>query len=132
MANPFRPASAAEDLPAYYQDLCDETVQHCFRNFDSERNFDQFDRLTRNPKSSNFCLDFGEDDAYCAFDLDAHIYSKLLSSPRPPHLHTRWINIWMPYNQKDLIRILAGHFDFTPRLLGMVSICINGPEISTV
>lgn len=118
MAGPFRPASPAEDLPTYYHDLGDETIQHCFRDFDHERNFDLFDRQTRNPRSSNFCLDFGEDDAYCAFDLDASSYSKLLSAPRPQQLHTRWINIWMPHNQKDLIRTLAGHFDFTPRLLG--------------
>ncbi|KAI8936405.1 hypothetical protein NX059_006814 [Plenodomus lindquistii] len=118
MASPFRPAAPAEDLPSYYEDLGDEIIQHCFQNFDVERNFDLFDRQTRNPKSNNFCLDFGEDDAYCAFDLDARSYEKLLSTPRPTSLHTRWINIWMPYNQKDLMRTLAGHFDFTPRLLG--------------
>jgi hypothetical protein len=116
----FRPASPAEDLPSYYQDLGDENIQHCFRNFDNERNFDLFDRQTRNPKSNNFCIDFGEDDAYCAFDLDAHSYSRLLTSPRPQHLHTRWINIWMPYNQKDVIKVIGQHFDFTPRLLGMM------------
>lgn len=120
MAGPFRPSSPAEDLPAYYNDLGDENIQHCFRNFDNERNFDLFDRQTRNPKSSNFCLDFGEGDAFCAFDLDAQSYSKLLHSPRPPQLHTRWINIWMPYNQKDLLKVLGQHFDFTPRLLGMM------------
>ncbi|KAF2832831.1 hypothetical protein CC86DRAFT_414443 [Ophiobolus disseminans] len=120
MAGPFRPASPAEDLPAYYQDLSDENIQHSFRNFDTERNFDLFDRQTRNPRSNNFCLDFGEDDAFCAFDLDAQSYSKLLSSPRPADLHTRWINIWMPYNQKDLLKVIGQHFDFTPRLLGMM------------
>ena len=120
MTGPFRPASPAEDLPAYYQDLSDENIQHCFRNFDNEQNFDLFDRQTRNPRSNNFCLDFGEQDAFCAFDLEAHSYSKLLSSQRPAQLHTRWINIWMPYNQKDLIKVLGQHFDFTPRLLGMM------------
>ncbi|KAF1915032.1 hypothetical protein BDU57DRAFT_576201 [Ampelomyces quisqualis] len=120
MAGPFRPASPAEDLPTYYQDLGDENIQHCFRNFDNEQNFDRFDRQTRNPRSSNFCLDFGEQNAFCAFDLDAQSYSKLLISPRPPQLHTRWINIWMPYNQKDVIKVIGQHFDFTPRLLGMM------------
>jgi hypothetical protein len=120
MAGPFRPASPAEDLPDYYNNLGDENIQHCFRNFDDERNFDLFDRQTRNPSSTNFCIDFGEDDAFCAFDLDAHAYSKLLRTPRPQGLHTRWINIWMPYNQKDLIRVIGQHFDFTPRLLGMM------------
>jgi hypothetical protein len=120
MAGPFRPADPAENLPTYYQDLGDEHIEHCFRDFDLERNFDLFDRQTRNPRSNNFCLDFGEDDAFCAFDLSASSYAKLLSSSRPPHLHTRWINIWMPSNQKELIHTLAGHFDFTPRLLGMM------------
>lgn len=120
MAGPFRPASPAEDLPSYYTDLSDDSIQHCFRNFDVERNFDLFDRQTRNQRSNNFCLDFGEADAFCAFDLDAKSYTKLLTTPRPPELHTRWINIWMPYNQKDLIKVLGQHFDFTPRLLGMM------------
>lgn len=117
MAGSFRPVAPPEDLPGYYRDLADETIQHCFRNFDTERNFDLFDRQTRNPRSDNFCLDFGEHDAYCAFDLSAQSYEKLLSTPRPANLHTRWINIWLPYKQKDLIRVLAGQFDFTPRLL---------------
>jgi hypothetical protein len=26
----------------------------------------------------------------------------------------------MPYNQKDLIKVIGQHFDFTPRLLGMM------------
>jgi hypothetical protein len=120
MAGPFRPASPAENLPAYYNDLGDENIQHCFRNFDDKRNFDLFDRQTRNPSSANFCIDFGEDNAFCAFDLDTHSYSKLLNAPRPPNLHTRWINIWMPYNQKDLIKVVGQHFDFTPRLLGIM------------
>jgi hypothetical protein len=121
MANPFRPASPAERLPAYYQDIGDDNIRYCFRDFDSERNFDLFDRQTREHRSSNFCIDFGEDNAFCAFDLDAQAYGKLLSSPRPAELHTRWINIWMPYSQKDLFRTLASHFDFTPRLLGMMN-----------
>ncbi|KAF1837553.1 hypothetical protein BDW02DRAFT_117739 [Decorospora gaudefroyi] len=120
MAFPFRPAAPAEELPAYYQDLGDDNIRHCFRDFDVERNFEHFDRQTRSPKSNNFCLDFGEDNAFCAFDLDSQSYTKLLTSSRPPELHTRWINIWMPYNQKDVIRTIARHFDFTPRLLGMM------------
>ncbi|EDU40010.1 conserved hypothetical protein [Pyrenophora tritici-repentis Pt-1C-BFP] len=120
MASPFRPADPAEKLPAYYEDIEDDNIQHCFRDFDVERNFDLFDRQTRDPNSNNFCLDFGEDFAYCAFDLDSQSYDKLLNVPRPTELHTRWINIWMPYNQKALIRTLAAHFDFTPRLMGMM------------
>jgi len=123
MAIPFRPASPAEDLPPYYQDTGNDDIRQCFRNFDSDRNFDLFDRQTREHRSRNFCIDFGEDegDAFCAFDLNDQAYKKLLESPRPTELHTRWINIWQPYNQKELIQTLASHFDFTPRLLGMMT-----------
>lgn len=120
METPFRPASFAEDLPAYYQDMDDEDITAAFRDFDNERNFDLFDRQNRNPRSTNFCVDFGDDDAWCAFDLGASSYSRLLSTPRPPNLHTRWINIWIPYVQKDTLHALAKHYDFSPRLLGLM------------
>jgi len=125
MATPFRPASAAEELPTYYQDLCDEEISWSFRDFDIEGNFELFDRQTRNPHSNNFCIDFGDDDAYCAFDLGADSFSRLLSAPRPANLHTRWINIWVPYLQKDTLHVLAQHYDFSPRLLGMM--CSDPP-----
>lgn len=120
MEGPFRPASVAEALPPYYYDTKDEEITAAFRNFDVECNFDLFDRQTRNPTSSNFCIDFGDNDAWCAFDLGSDSYSRLLRSPRPPNLHTRWINLWMPYNQKDTLHALAKHYDFSPRLLGLM------------
>ncbi|KAF2639817.1 hypothetical protein P280DRAFT_402517 [Massarina eburnea CBS 473.64] len=117
---PFRPAAPAEELPAYYRDLNDDDISYSFRDFDKESNFDIFDRQTREPHSSNFCLDFGDHDAFCAFDLGADSISRLISSPRPANLHTRWINLWIPYTQKDTLHALAKHYDFSPRLLGMM------------
>jgi hypothetical protein len=73
------------------------------------------------PTTLAVCVDFGEDDAFCAFDLDAQSYSRLLSAPRPSELHTRWIHIWTPFNQKDLLKVVGKHFDFTPRLLATMS-----------
>lgn len=117
---PFRPASPAERLPSYYEDLHDEEILASFRDFDNERNFDVFDRQTRSPLSNNFIIDFGDDDAYCAFDLGSNSISRLLSVPRPGNLHTRWINLWVPYLQKDTLHVLAKYYDFSPRLLGMM------------
>lgn len=120
MDRPFRPTSSSEELPAYYRDLEDEDITAAFRDFDIDHNFELFDRKTRNPNSSNFCVDFGDDDAWCAFDLGSDSYSRLLQTRRPANLHTRWINLWMPYNQKDTLHALAKHFDFSPRLLGLM------------
>ncbi|KAF2019019.1 hypothetical protein BU24DRAFT_385819 [Aaosphaeria arxii CBS 175.79] len=118
MSRPFRPPSGETDLPAYYHDLDDEDIVAAFRNFDDERAFDLFDRQTRDPHSSNFCIDFGDDEAYCGFDLASDSFERLLRTPRPPSIHTRWINLWMPYNQKSTLHALAKHYDFSPRLLG--------------
>src|SRR4051812_20307379 len=43
MAHPFRPASPAEELLPYYEELGDDNISYCFRDFDVERNFDLFD-----------------------------------------------------------------------------------------
>jgi hypothetical protein len=126
MSSPFRPPSPAEDLPRYYNDLADESIQYSFRNFDTPATFDAFDQQTRNPYSKNFCLDFGEHNAYCAFDLPATSFAKLLAAPRPAGLHTRWINVWMPHTQRDVLSVLGRCFDFTPRLLGMMG---SEPEV---
>jgi hypothetical protein len=52
MAVPLRPVSPADDLPEYYQSLGDNDITDCFRNFDLGKNFDLFDRQTRDPKTS--------------------------------------------------------------------------------
>ncbi|KAF1994603.1 hypothetical protein P154DRAFT_447294 [Amniculicola lignicola CBS 123094] len=120
MERPSYSASPVDELPQYYSDIRDEYVQASFRNFDNGQNFEHFDRQTRDPNVKNFCIDFGDDDAWAAFNLESSSYSKLISTPRPPHLHTRWINIWMPYMQKSTLHALAKQFDFSPRLLGLM------------
>ncbi|KAF2745410.1 hypothetical protein M011DRAFT_469469 [Sporormia fimetaria CBS 119925] len=120
MDNSSRHSSHSEDLPAYYTDLHDEEINASFKCFDEGPNFDAFDRKTRSPTSTNFCLDFADSSAWCAFDLASDSYTRLLQSPRPTSLHTRWINLWMPYNQKDTLHALAKHYDFSPRLLGLM------------
>lgn len=112
--------SFSDELPAYYRDLGDEDITNSFHNLDSSDNFDGFDYGVRNPNSQNIIIDFGEDEAYCAFDLDSDSISRLLHSPRPPTLHTRWINIWLPYRQKETLYALAQNYDFSPRLLALM------------
>ncbi|OCK82651.1 hypothetical protein K432DRAFT_433379 [Lepidopterella palustris CBS 459.81] len=120
MGLPFRPSSIATDVPAYYQDLDDDCILHCIRNFDNEQQFEQFDQEARNPKCRNFLIDFGDEEAWCAFDLESGSIARLLRSTRPPALNTRWINIWLPYEQKDALHALARHYDFSPRLLDLM------------
>jgi len=111
------------DLPKYYTDLKDPAISTSFRNLDDERSFELYDREIRNPNTQNFTIDFGEDDAFCAFDLEAESVLRLVHAPRPPNLHTRWINIWIPYQQKETLHTLARYYDFSPRLLALM--CSN-------
>ncbi|KAF2667478.1 hypothetical protein BT63DRAFT_480436 [Microthyrium microscopicum] len=111
------------DLPSYYTGLKSETINEAVRNFDDPANLEFFNAAVTNARSRNFFLDFGDDEAWCGFDLEATHFSRLIQSPRPPNLNTRWINIWLAHEQKPLITSLAKYYDFSPRLLGFM--CSN-------
>ncbi|KAF2094803.1 hypothetical protein NA57DRAFT_60221 [Rhizodiscina lignyota] len=107
------------ELPKYYHQLNEGGI-NAFKDFDNPLNFKSLDEKARKASTRNFVIDFGDDEAWCAFDLEASAVKKLLKSPRPAALNTRWINIWMPYEQEDLLTVLAKHYDFSPRLLGFM------------
>jgi hypothetical protein len=113
-------SEASRQLPEYYQNLNPWTIADAIRDFDDPGNFDELNRLVSNPHSRNFIVDFNDDKAWCGFDLDADSYSALLKAKRPPELNTRWINIWRPHDQKDILVALAKQYDFTPRLLALM------------
>ena len=75
---------------------------------------------TQDPSTNNFVLDFGEDGAYVAFDLNHAVFEGLMDTNRPDSLNARWINMWYPQRQKQMIETLARIYDFSPRLLGLM------------
>lgn len=109
-------STGSRELPEYYQNLTPFSIGDSMRDFDNPGTTNELNRLVMNPHSQNFIVDFGDDEAWCGFELTADAYSTLLKARRPPELNTRWINIWTPYQQKDIIETLAAHYDFTPRL----------------
>ena len=50
-----------------------------FENFDDSDVFEKFKRLARSHKTRNFVIDFNENQALCAFDLDKHDFEDALS-----------------------------------------------------
>lgn len=121
MATQERAESAApRQVPDYYQNLDPWSIGDTIRDFDDPGNFDELNRLVSNPHSRNFIVDFSDDEAWCGFDLDGSSYSALLKAKRPPELNTRWINIWRPHDQKEIMLALAKQYDFTPRLLALM------------
>lgn len=109
-------STGSRQLPEYYQVLMPLGIGDSMRDFDNPGTTDELNRLVTNPHSQNFIVDFSDDEAWCGFELTADAYSTLLDAKRPPELNTRWINIWNPHEQKDIIETLAAHYDFTPRL----------------
>jgi hypothetical protein len=108
------------ELHEYYRNLNSIDIFDSIKDFDHAPNLEEFKIKAREARSRNFILDFSDSEAWCGFDLDAESYNLLLNSPRPPELNTRWINIWLPYDQKDILAELGKCFEFTPRLLGFM------------
>lgn len=77
--------------------------------------------LARSSSSQNFVLDFSDEAAWVAFDLSSPAIDGLFEAERPDSLSTRWINIWSPYNQAQLLETLAKRYDFSPRLLALMA-----------
>ncbi|KAB2577506.1 hypothetical protein BFW01_g12113 [Lasiodiplodia theobromae] len=113
-------AEPQRHLPSFYRSLDNEELLHKIRDLDDPREFHRLQAEVLLPTSRNFFVDFGDDHAWCAFDLSDDALKALLSRPRPSNLYGRWINIWVPYKQKDIIGTLAKHYDFSPRLYGIM------------
>ncbi|KAF2428914.1 hypothetical protein EJ08DRAFT_591732 [Tothia fuscella] len=127
-------ASSSENSPErplhpYYSTLQNPTITHSMKDLDFGPNIDTFNRLLLSSKSRNFVIDFSDDEAYAGFDLDAESLGELLNKPRPAELNTRWINLWCPVAQRDILEVVARFYDFTPRLLGfMCSPTVEGGD----
>lgn len=66
--------------PEYYRQFGSLTFTDNIKNFDEHRNFQNLEVELRNPKSHNFVIDYGDDEAWCGFNLDGNSISKLLKS----------------------------------------------------
>jgi hypothetical protein len=108
------------ELHEYYRNLDSFDISDSFKDFDNAYNLDVFKNKVKDPRSRNFVLDFSDHAAWCGFNLEGESFKSLLNSPRPSELSTRWINIWLPNEQKDAIAEISNYFNFTPRLTGFM------------
>jgi hypothetical protein len=92
-------------IPEYYTALEAPELIDSVRNFDDPSNLEFFSTSISSARSRNFFVDFGDSQAWSGFDLGPDEYGPLVSSQRPASLNTRWINIWLPHTQKDLITV---------------------------
>lgn len=74
-----RESTAPQD---YYSSLDDEgPLVEKFKNIDDKTQFYLAMRRLQDPLTQNFVLDFGNDEAWCASDLDTNELKRLLSKP---------------------------------------------------
>ncbi|TKA57594.1 hypothetical protein B0A49_10699 [Cryomyces minteri] len=100
-----RPLTSTDpQLPEYYQDIGVTYLLQEFKNLDDRASFELFERAVGNPKTGNFVVDFGDEEAWCGFDLAVDAFNGLLEAKRPAALNTRWINIWYPADHKPTLQ----------------------------
>jgi len=72
---------ADSQVPDYYKNAGVDPRSDSFGNFDDLDNFRRFGSIIRQPDTRNFLVDFGEEAAYCAFNLESPTIESLLKNP---------------------------------------------------
>lgn len=110
-----------DDIDAYYQEALGSGTALGFQDVDDGSYLESSLRRLESYTSRNFVLDFSDVAARTSFDLSTSTLDALLSLQRPASLCARWINIWQPQHQASLIELLAKRYDFSPRLLALMT-----------
>ncbi|KAF7718302.1 Uncharacterized protein PECH_001110 [Penicillium ucsense] len=123
MAGRISETSESPSPRSYYAHLRGphgESLESRFKDIDDGTNFVEYMQRLRNPATRNFVLDFGNEDAFCATDLEAMDFQRLQDSIKPNCFGTRWIHIWNPEQQKDAIKTITSHYGVSERLQSMM------------
>ncbi|KAI8957465.1 hypothetical protein F5Y11DRAFT_339650 [Daldinia sp. FL1419] len=100
-----------------------ESPGSVFHDFDLEQVFKNAEEHVRDPSSKNFVVEFGSERARIAFDFDIDDAKKLLLDQDPDEKREypiRWINIWDPSIQTEIMKAISDRYEFSPRLLGLM------------
>lgn len=65
----YRDTARADQVPPHYSQIRDANGQVRFRNFDDRSIFDEYAAYVESVSSRNFVIDFGEKEAWAAFDV---------------------------------------------------------------
>lgn len=74
-------AGAERTLPDFYHSLDNEELLSKIRNLDDPKEFQRLQADVLLPSRRNFFVDYGDDHAWCAFDLSDCALKALLSKP---------------------------------------------------
>ncbi|KAM3073070.1 hypothetical protein ACMFMG_008788 [Clarireedia jacksonii] len=102
-----------------------------FENFDEQFVYDASVARALDEKTQNFVVEFSKSEARIAFDLDSEGIRNIIdrnSKHESSHdelsiadrFPVRWINIWGPNKQSEIIEHIGKHYKFSPRLVGIM------------
>jgi hypothetical protein len=88
-------------VPEYYKEAEVPDAEAQFKDFDNPHNFRAFEKSVSSATSRNFVIDFGDDEAWCAFDLEADAIEKLVKTAVSLRSATAWTSVLV-----DIVLIL--------------------------
>lgn len=91
-----------------------------FEDFDDKVVYDCYEKALLHAETLNFVIQFDDKNATSARNIGRLNLKKVLERDQPTKSFTRWINIFGPERQKDLVKELSACYRFTPRLLGLM------------
>ncbi|KAF8867211.1 hypothetical protein BDZ45DRAFT_710207 [Acephala macrosclerotiorum] len=91
-----------------------------FDNYDDAKVYEISQNRALLQQTRNFVVEFGRSQARIAFDIGAEHVQTLIDNPPPADRPVRWINLWGPHVQADIVELLGKHYDFSPRLLAIM------------
>ncbi|KAI0838975.1 hypothetical protein F5Y06DRAFT_36588 [Hypoxylon sp. FL0890] len=93
-----------------------------FEDFDLDEVFKRAELHVTDERSTNFVVEFGYERARIAFDLGIDDMKELLDqNPDEKDYPIRWINVWDPSVQTDVMKAIGSKYGFSPRLLGLMT-----------
>ncbi|KAJ5733840.1 hypothetical protein N7493_002626 [Penicillium malachiteum] len=106
------------------------SLQHHFQDVDDLTHFKTYMRQLEQPETRNFVLDFGNEDAYCAINLETEDLRALLSQPaaynsdlivlEPGGYIITKSHLWAPEEQTESIKAMTSLYSVSERLQGLM------------
>ena len=96
-------------------------LPNVFLDFDTPDNYTNFETALLKETTLNFAIEFNNEKAFAARDLTLNNIKDVLAQTRPPGSCTRWINIFAPNKQPDIVGAIAKTYQFSPRLAGIMA-----------
>ena len=101
-----------------------------FKPLDDYGVFTDYREAIFNQGTKNIVVEFDNNEAYAAKNLEPSQLNELLETQRAPGSVTRWINLFGPEKQRETIALLAEKYDLSSRLHGIIS--TSPPQDSSI